>query len=60
MQLSLYRMGGMAICDAIGRAGYRTDVRRPTVSKAAKAGLFGRALLQVAAGLGARRHVQPA
>ena len=36
-QLALYRLGGLAIVAAIGRAGYRTETFRPTVSPAAKA-----------------------
>lgn len=31
-QLRLYRKGGLAICDAIERLDYHTEVRRPTVS----------------------------
>ena len=43
-QLALYRLGGLAICDAIARIDYRTDVRRPTVTRATKAGLLVRAV----------------
>ena len=46
LQLSLYRLGGLAICDAIERIGYRTDRERPTVTKAVKAGLLVRATLE--------------
>lgn len=35
-QLALYRLGGLAIVDAIKRLGYRTDLRRPQVSAWAK------------------------
>jgi squalene synthase HpnC len=35
-QLALYRIGGLAIVDAIERLGYRTDLRRPQVSAWAK------------------------
>lgn len=45
LQLSLYRLGGLAICDRIERIGFRTDVRRPSVSKAAKVALLVRAVL---------------
>lgn len=45
LQLALYRLGGLAICDAIERAGYRTDVRRPRVSRSVKASLVVRAAL---------------
>lgn len=43
LQLALYRLGGLAICDAIERAGYRTDVFRPQVSASTKASLVVRA-----------------
>ena len=45
VQLALYRLGGLAIVNAIERIGYRTDVVRPQVSKAVKAGLLLRACL---------------
>ena len=44
-QLALYRLGGLAILNAIERIGYRTDASRPRVSKAAHVLLAGRALL---------------
>jgi len=44
MQLALYRMGGDAICDAIERIGYRTDLRRPSVTAAVKVSLVARAV----------------
>jgi squalene synthase HpnC len=44
LQLSLYRMGGQAICDAVQATGYATDVVRPVVSKRTKLNLAGRAL----------------
>lgn len=44
LQLRLYRLGGMAILDAIERAGYRTDLRRPRVSGLAKARIVSVAL----------------
>jgi squalene synthase HpnC len=36
LQLALYRLGGLAIIDAIDRLGYRTDLRRPHISAAQK------------------------
>jgi phytoene synthase len=48
LQLALYRLGGLAICDAIERASYRTDVRRPRVSPTVKASLVVRAALEAA------------
>lgn len=43
LQLTLYRLGGLAIIDAIERAGFRTDQGRPRVSIARKAALMLRA-----------------
>lgn len=43
VQLTLYRLGGMAIVDAISRQGFTTDERRPRVSTATKALLVLRA-----------------
>ncbi|HEX5275925.1 MAG TPA: squalene/phytoene synthase family protein [Candidatus Rubrimentiphilum sp.] len=48
LQLSLYRLGGLAICDRIEQSGFRTDVTRPSVSKAAKVALLIRAALALA------------
>lgn len=44
VQLSLYRLGGEAILDAIERAAYRTDEVRPTVSKVGQVRLLTGAL----------------
>jgi squalene synthase HpnC len=46
VQLALYRLGGMAICDAIARVEYRTDVARPRVSKREKLAVLLRALAE--------------
>jgi squalene synthase HpnC len=35
-QLALYRLGGLAICDAIAGVDYRTDERRPIVARREK------------------------
>jgi 15-cis-phytoene synthase len=43
-QLAMYRLGGMAILDAIRRASFRTDAVRPQVSAAVKARLAAEAL----------------
>lgn len=48
LQLALYRLGGMAICDAIERLGYATEVTRPSVSKRAKVGILVRAAMEAA------------
>jgi len=45
LQLSLYRMGGLAICDAIQAIGYKTEDERPSLSGAAKVSLVFRAAL---------------
>ncbi len=44
-QLALYRMGGLAICDAIERIGYATERERPSVSASTKVSLVVRAAL---------------
>ncbi len=46
LQLALYRLGGLAICDEIARIQYRTDVRRPSVSKRVKMHLLLKAALE--------------
>ncbi|HKU66765.1 MAG TPA: squalene/phytoene synthase family protein [Candidatus Baltobacteraceae bacterium] len=48
LQLALYRLGGLAICDAIERLGYATEVTRPSVSKRAKVGILVRAVMEAA------------
>jgi squalene synthase HpnC len=48
LQLALYRLGGMAICDAIEHLGYTTEVTRPSVSKRAKVGILVRAVMEAA------------
>ncbi|HZU14666.1 MAG TPA: squalene/phytoene synthase family protein [Chloroflexota bacterium] len=48
IQLSLYRLGGLAILDAIRRIGYRTDVERPHVSTATKLRLVPAAAAEAA------------
>lgn len=48
LQLALYRLGGLAICDETARLGYATEVTRPSVSKRAKVGILARAVLEAA------------
>lgn len=48
LQLALYRLGGLAICDAIEGIGYRTDVRRPVVSKRMKMRILMQAAIEAA------------
>lgn len=47
LQLALYRLGGLAICDAIERIGYRTEVTRPSVSNRRKMLILLRAAIEV-------------
>lgn len=53
LQLALYRLGGLAICDAIQAIGYNTEERRPSVTAATKVKLVVRAALLA---LGASRN----
>jgi squalene synthase HpnC len=46
LQLALYRMGGLAICDAIQAIGYKTDNERPSVHTSTKMSLVVRAALE--------------
>jgi len=50
LQLSLYRLGGLAIVDAIERADCQTERARPRVSAAAKAALAVRAAMGLRGG----------
>jgi squalene synthase HpnC len=59
LQLSLYRLSGLAIVDVIERAGWRTDRVRPRVSAAGKAALLARAALGLRGGAHVA-HVGPA
>lgn len=54
VQLALYRLGGMAILDAVARTGYRTATVRPVVPAQARARIAAAALLAVSA-----RPVEP-
>jgi squalene synthase HpnC len=49
LQLALYRMGGLAICDAIQAIGYKTEHERPSVSATTKVFLVVRAALETLA-----------
>ncbi len=57
-QLALYRLGGLAICDAIEEIGFRTDRERPHLSRATKLALVTRALLPPARRAGEMRHAE--
>jgi squalene synthase HpnC len=59
LQLALYRLGGLAICDAIERQGYATSDKRPEVSKSSKFMLLLRGAFEaatVAGGGGRAQH----
>jgi len=45
-QLALYRLGGLAICERIEALGYRTDLRRPSISPLHRSGILMQAVLQ--------------
>lgn len=60
LQLALYRLGGLAICDAIARIGYRTEVTRPSVSKRTKMAILARAALEAAGRNGQVRNAETA
>jgi squalene synthase HpnC len=55
LQLSLYRLGGLAALDAIERAGFATDRARPRVSTPARIGLLARAAASMVGGRGVER-----
>lgn len=46
LQLALYRLGGLAICNAIEQIGYDTSRKRPNVSSGTKVSLVLRAALE--------------
>lgn len=56
-QLALYRLGGLAIVDAIERLGYRTDLQRPQVSPWAKLLVLQHAVRQSILEVGSARRL---
>jgi squalene synthase HpnC len=58
VQLALYRLGGIAILDAVARCGFRTATIRPVVSAQARARIAAEALL-TATSRRTRRRPQP-
>lgn len=46
LQLALYRLGGLAICNAIEDLGYQTESRRPSLSARTKVSLVLRAAVE--------------
>lgn len=60
LQLALYRLGGLAICESIERMGYATEVTRPSVSKRAKVGILVRALMEAVRGRSEVRNAETA
>ena len=59
-QLSLYRLGGEAILDAIAAAGYDTQARRPVVTRSSRVSIAVRALRSLAPHVGRRRDARAA
>lgn len=59
-QLALYRLGGLAICDAIARIGYRTDEERPTVTRPVKAALLVRSIIESLQAVRDAQRAEPA
>lgn len=57
-QLMLYRLGGLAIVDAIARGGYHTQKRRPQVSFAIKCELMTRVLFAAPRRIAGRGHAE--
>jgi squalene synthase HpnC len=47
LQLTLYRLGGLAICDAIENVGYQTANQRPSVSSVTKVLLVAKTAFEV-------------
>ncbi|MBV9103939.1 MAG: squalene/phytoene synthase family protein [Candidatus Eremiobacteraeota bacterium] len=60
IQLSLYRLGGLAICDAIARQGYETVACRPKLGRRAKLGVLLRAARETLAATVRAHRAQPA
>lgn len=60
VQLALYRLGGLAICDAIERTGYRTQSVRPHVPNRTKAWILLRAAFEAMVQSGNHRNVETA
>jgi squalene synthase HpnC len=60
LQLALYRLGGLAICERIEQLDYATEVTRPSVSKRAKMGILVRAAFEAAQRGAEAGHVETA
>lgn len=60
LQLALYRLGGLAICERIEQLRYATEVTRPSVSKRTKVGIFARAIIEAARRRPEVRHAETA
>ncbi len=57
LQLALYRLGGLAILEAIRRCGYRTDLARPRVSRWDRVRILERAVRDTLRGDRHARHL---
>ena len=60
LQLALYRLGGLAICDAIERLEYATDKARPAIGGTTLAGVLVHALCEAAFPQQEARDAKPA
>lgn len=60
LQLSLYRLGGLAICDGIERLDYRTDESRPHITGKDKAAIILRAFVDALRHNGASEQIETA
>ena len=60
LQLSLYRLGGLAICDGIERLGFRTDESRPEITDKDKVAIILRAFVDALRRNGATEQIETA
>jgi len=60
IQLALYRMGGLAICDAVEAAGFDTEKTRPVVTRNVKLAILARAAAQTLRGERRAHRAEPA
>jgi phytoene/squalene synthetase len=60
LQLSLYRLGGLAICDGIERLDFRTDESRPRITSKEKVAIILRAFVDALRRNGAIEQIETA
>jgi squalene synthase HpnC/squalene synthase HpnD len=58
VDIEMFSRGGIAVLDAIERAGYNTLEKRPSIGKATQAMLLGRALIGRMRSAGPERHTE--